>query len=115
MERDTITDLLKTRPGYEIVYLLLQSDQRQKDLAAYVDQDGGTLHRWLAEAEQEGLISRDTYLRDNDKYVEYSLACTIPSDLISIIEDRGGNGPRDTRSNFADTAGCHVWTDPHSL
>jgi DNA-binding HxlR family transcriptional regulator len=115
MDKRDIIDLLKQRPGYEVVFLLLQSDQRRNELAAYAGTDGGTLQRWLNRAEQEDLIAKDTFLRNDEKHVEYSLACSIPSELIPIIKKRGGNGPRDTRIEFADTAGVHNWNDPDSF
>jgi DNA-binding HxlR family transcriptional regulator len=115
MNKADITKLLKQRPGYEVVFLLLQSDQRRKELAAYVGTDGGTLQRWLSLAEQEGLIRKNTYLRDDEKHVEYSLDCSIPSELMPIIEDRGGSGPRDTQDDFADTVKVHHWSDDYSI
>lgn len=115
MHKEDIKHLLKQRPGYEVVFLLLQGDQRQKELAAYADTDGGTLLRWLDRAEEEGLIARDVFLRDEEKHVEYSLDCSIPSELITVIEDRGGSGPRNAHGGFADTAGVHHWNDSHSL
>lgn len=115
MERREIIDLLKQRPGYEVVYLLLQSDSRRRELAEYADADGGTLQRWLDRAESEGLVKKNTFLRDDEKVVEYSLDCTIHTELIPIIETRGGDGPRDTHDTFADTAGVHHWFDQHDL
>lgn len=115
MYKEDIIDLLKQRPGYEVVFLLLQGDQRQNELAAYADTDGGTLLRWLDRAEQEGLITRKVFLKNDDKHVEYSLYCSIPSELITVIEDRGGSGPRNAHGGFADTAGVHHWNDQHSL
>jgi len=115
MDKEDIIDLLKQRPGYEVAFLLLQSNQRRNELAAYAGTDGGTLQRWLNLAEQEGLIAKKTFLRNEEKHVEYSLDCSIPSDLISVIEKRGGDGPRDTRKGFADTAGVHHWNDSHSF
>ncbi|WP_123537905.1 hypothetical protein [Halosimplex salinum] len=115
MRKEDIIDLLKQRPGYEVVFLLLQSDQRRKELAAYAGTDGGTLQRWLSLAEQEGFIAKDTFLSNDEKHVEYSLDCSIPSELISLIEERGGNGPRDTRTEFADTAGIHHWNNSNSF
>jgi hypothetical protein len=95
--------------------LLLQSDQRRNELAAYAGTDGGTLQRWLSLAEQEGFIVKNTFLRNDEKHVECSLDCSIPSELIPVIEKRGGDGPRDTRTGFADTAGVHYWNDSHSF
>jgi len=115
MDKEDIIDLLKQRPGYEVVFLLLQSDQRRKELAAYAGTDSGTLQRWLNLAEQEGFIAKDTSLRNDEKHVEYSLDCSIPSELVPIVEKRGGSGPRDTRNEFADTAGIHHWNDSHSF
>lgn len=115
MDEKTVIRLLKKRPGYEVVYLLLQSDQRRKRIAAYVGTDGGTLQRWLTEAEEEGLISKRTFLRNEKKHVEYSLASTIPPALRDVIEDRGGSGQRDMRTDFADTASIHCWNDPHEM
>lgn len=115
MDKGDIIDLLKQRPGYEVAFLLLQSDQRRNELAAYAGTDGGTLQRWLNLAEQEGFITKNTFLRNEEKHVEYSLDCSIPSELISVIEKRGGDGPRDTRIEFADTAGVHHWNDSHSF
>lgn len=115
MDQETVIRLLKKRPGYEVVYLLLQSDQRRKQIAVYVGTDGGTLQRWLDDAEEEGLISKQTFLHNEEKYVEYSLASTIPSDLRAVIEDRGESGPRDTRTDFANTASIHRWNDPHEI
>jgi DNA-binding HxlR family transcriptional regulator len=115
MKKEDIIGLLKQRPGYEVVFLLLQSDQRRKELAAYAGTDGGTLQRWLSLAEQQGFISKDTFLRNDEKHVEYSLDCSIPSELVSLIEERGGSGPRDTRTEFADTAGIHHWNNSNSF
>ena len=115
MDKEDIIDLLKQRPGYEVVFLLLQSDQRWNELAAYTGTSGGTLQRWLNLAEQEGFIAKDTFLHNDEKHVEYSLDCSIPSELISIIEKRGGSGPRDARIEFADTAGIHHWNDSQSF
>lgn len=115
MRRKKLVALLKQRPGYEVVYLLIQSDRRRKELAEYSDSDGGTLQRWLDKAERKGLVTRDVFLDHNEeKCVEYSLDCDIPPDLVSVILDRGGHGPRDNR-DFADTAGVHHWSDPYSL
>jgi DNA-binding HxlR family transcriptional regulator len=115
MKNEDIVELLKQRPGYEVVFLLLQSDQRRKELAAYAGTDGGTLQRWLNLAEEEDFIVKNTILRNDEKHVEYSLNCHIPSELVSIIKERGGSGPRDTRTAFADTAGVHHWNDSNSF
>jgi len=115
MRKRKLAALLKKRPGYEVVYLLIQSDRRRKELAEYSDFDGGTLQRWLDKAEQEGLVTRDVFLDDDEeKCVEYSLDCAIPPDVVSVILNRGGNGPRDTQ-DFTDAASIHHWDDPYSL
>jgi hypothetical protein len=115
MRRQEIVELLKQRPGYEAVYLLLDSDRQRRALAEYTNRDGGTLQRWLDDAIEAGLVQKEAVLRDGDPQVRYSLACEIPDDLHDVIEQRGGHGPRDHRSNFADTAAVHMWNDPYSL
>lgn len=118
MEYDKAVRLLKKRPGYEAVYKLRQSDQRREDLGQYVGTDGGTLQRWINEAEDAGLISVEKILSDEEIHTVISLAQSIPDQLVSIVEDRGGKGPRDSVKGFADVAGpsnTHHWDDNHSL
>ena len=115
MDRDEIVELLKQRPGYEVVYLLLESDQQRRELASYTNRDGGTLQRWLKQAEGAGLVEKEAVLRNGEPQVRYSLTCDIPDDLHDVIVDRGGHGPRDKRNVFADTASVHHWRDSHSL
>ena len=115
MHKADVIKLLKQKPGYELVYLLLQSDQRRKELAEHAGYDGGTLQRWLQRAEKEGLVKKHKSIRNDEEYVEYSLACSIPSELIPIIEARGGAGPRAPRSDYADFGTIQEWIDPYSL
>jgi hypothetical protein len=115
MRRQEIVELLKQRPGYEAVYLLLDSDRQRREIAEYTNRDGGTLQRWLDDAIEAGLIEKEAVLRDGNSQVRYSLACEIPDDLHDVIEQRGGHGPRNQRSNFADSIAAHVWRDPYSL
>lgn len=118
MEHEEIVRLLKQRPGYEAVYKLRQSDQRRKDLAQYVGTSGGTLQRWIADADAAGLISTEKDLVDDEVYVEISLSECIPDELVQVVEDRGGRGPRDDLGQFADIGGpsaMHHWKDSHSL
>lgn len=116
MERDKIIDLLNQRPGYEVVYLLIKSERcRRIKLGEYVGTSGGTLERWLKRAKMEGLVRKHTFIQADEKVVEYSLACSIPSDLIPIIKNRGGSGPRDEHGKFADVQGQNYWVDEHDL
>ncbi|WP_152422420.1 hypothetical protein [Halorubrum californiense] len=116
MRTSDIVDLLDLRPGYEVVYLLLQSSRRRQELAEYANTNGGILQRWLERAEEEELITKDVSLRNEEKYVEYSLNCVIPTELLAPIEARGGCGPRKSRDSFADGPSGHHWLDdPYSL
>lgn len=115
MRREEIIELLKQRPGYETVYLLLDSDRQRRELANYTDRDGGTLQRWLDQAVESGLVRKEAVLRDGNSQVRYSLACEIPDDLHDVIEQRGGHGLRNQRRSFADTAAVHHWDDAYSL
>lgn len=104
------------RPGYEVVYKLLNSHRcRRKDLADHAGTGGGSLDRWLAEAEDAGLIHRESFLRDDEKVVEYSLKVEIPRDLVFVVYRRGKDGPRTQRSDFADLGKPHYWDDDYQL
>ncbi|WP_435180529.1 hypothetical protein [Halorussus sp. AFM4] len=121
MRRNDIIDLLKKKPGYEIVYLLLRGPQRRQDLADHIRADGGTLERWLNAASNKGLVTISADLRMNpqtqveEKYVEVTLNRDIPDDLISVIESRGRRGFRNSVPEFTDTGVVHHWDDPHTL
>jgi hypothetical protein len=121
MRRGDIINLLIKKPGYEIVYLLLRGPQRRQDLADHAGTDGGTLERWLKVASNEGLVTTSTFLRKNprtqvaEKYVEVTLNCDLPNDLIPVIKSRGRHGPRSTVPDFTDEAKMHHWNDPYSL
>jgi len=117
MRRDDIINLLKKKPGYEIVYLLLRGPQRRQNLADHVGTDGGTLARWLRAASNEGLVTISIELRTNpqtqvkEKHVEVTLNCDLPDDLIPVIESRGRRGSRNTVEGFADKADVHIWDE----
>lgn len=121
MRRNDTIELLKKKPGYEVVYLLLRGPQRRQDLADHIDADGGTLARWLDAASNEGLVTISADLRTSpqthvaEKYVEVTLNRTIPDDLIPVIESRGSRGFRTSVPEFTDTGVIHRWNDPHSL
>jgi len=117
MRRNTITDLLKKTPGYEVVYLLLQGPQRRQDLAEHINTNGGTLTRWLNTAEDKDLVTVTTGLRTNpqtqveEKYIEVQLNHDIPDDLIPMIKDRGHQGHRRDVPEFTDAGNFHYWAD----
>lgn len=122
MQRSEIKELLEQKPGYEIVYKLLQEGaQREQKLAEYVGTDGGTLNRWLHDAVESGLIELDaetricSQKRKKETYVEASLASPIPDDFIPVINDRGSFGPRDTGQSFIDAGRNKYWNDDHDL
>jgi hypothetical protein len=111
---EEIIALLNQKPGYEAVHLLLQSSQRRKRLAEYTGYDGGTLSRWISEAEEMGLIEKNSFVDNNEeKYTEISRATPVPKLLIPVIKTRGGDGPRDERGDHADKGKVNKWFDEY--
>jgi len=119
MDSKTLGDLLEKKPGYEAVYLLLESDRRRQDIVNYVetanDISGGTVQRWLEAAEREGLISPRLCTKNGKKEVLYSLDIDLSIQLENAINKRGGKGGRDSDPNHADVPNFSYWSDDHSI
>lgn len=112
MERDEITSLLMKKPGYEIVNQLLDGPKRRKDLRIATNTEGASLQNWLSDAVDCGLIERDVFLRDEEKYVEYKLGVEIPESLHEEIKYRGRK-PRATNYQYADSAAASHFIDDY--
>lgn len=118
MDEDRIRTILKKKPGYEAVYLLLQSEQRRKDIVEYVetnsDISGGTIDRWLDTAVDSGLISPEIRSKDGRRDIVYSLAVKLSPSLREEIIHRGGDGGRDNSDEHADNEGVTRYNDKFS-
>lgn len=119
MDNNTLSELLEKKPGYEAVYLLLQSDQRRQDIVNYVetanDISGGTIQRWLEVAQREGLISAKLCTENGSQEVLYSLEIDLSNEIKKTIRKRGGKGGRDSDSDHADVPNFSHWSDDHSI
>lgn len=115
MENHTLYKLLRQRPGFEVVHLLLLSDQYREDIATYVDTDGGTLQRWIDAAESAGLISLRFEREKNGPALIVSLDTQLNDSCKEIIHSRGGAGPRGENRNHADVPNYDKWMDNYSL
>lgn len=115
MDEETFFSLIERKPGYETLYLLLQSPRRRSEISDYSNCEGGTFDNWLTDAEAAGLISIEESLRDNERYLEVSLDCKIPKTVARVIVQRGRHGSRKNYADHQDYANTRIWTDDISL
>ena len=119
MDNKTLYELLKKKPGYEAVYLLLQSDQRRQDIVDYVetsdDISGGTVQRWLEVAQREGLISTKLCTENGRHEVLYSLDIDLSTEVKNAVHKRGGKGGRDPDPAHMDVSNISHWFDDYSI
>lgn len=119
MNDKTLYNLLEKTPGYEAVYLLLQSDQRRQDIVDYVetsnDIGGGTVQRWLETAQREGLISTKLCTENGKHQVLYSLDINLTTKFKNAVRKRGGKGGRNPDPDHADVPNFSHWSDDHSI